>query len=381
MKNKTNKQFKLFARFPKSKSKKDITEYTTSENGSLIIEGVASTTNKDLQEDIVLPSAIESMKQQALSLNLHHDHIVEDSFEIIGAISEVEETDDNTLKIKSRIRPKYTPEIKEMLDTGINLGLSISGDVTDYTDSPDSEGWRISDINLFEISLTGMPANWDTFGTVTTSKGVVESTCLTGACNELLKNKKNEEKQMEDENKPIETDAGKEPATKQDVVDLINEDRAKTNEQIKSEIMEELTGKFEDMINEKLKTQESSEQEKSKLEDEEKDPEMKDPEKDDLEKACDDEEDDKEDLEKACDDEEDPNKDKSYTLKDIENLKKSWIQEAKKSLEEEVLNDLTKNREPKETVKTTSKSNKISNNSQGTVRKAKISEIAKEWGM
>ena len=51
------KQFRLYA--PQSTK-----SYTTSDDGGLIIEGIASTTNKDLTGDVVLPSAIQSMKQQ-----------------------------------------------------------------------------------------------------------------------------------------------------------------------------------------------------------------------------------------------------------------------------------------------------------------------------
>lgn len=148
-----DKQFRLYA--PQSTK-----SYTTNDDGSLIIEGIASTTNKDLQGDIVLPSAIESMKNQLLSTskNLHGDHKYGlDS--ILGVVKEVLDSDDNTLIIKAVIRKTYAPTIKEMLDIGINLGLSIGGNITDY--NPRKDGWEIKDINLFEISLTGMPANFD----------------------------------------------------------------------------------------------------------------------------------------------------------------------------------------------------------------------------
>ena len=52
----------------------------------------------------------------------------------------------------------------------MQLGLSIGGRIKDYDQTND--GWEIKDIDLFEISLTGMPANYDTFGTVTTAKNV-----------------------------------------------------------------------------------------------------------------------------------------------------------------------------------------------------------------
>lgn len=82
---------------------------TTKNNNedSLTIEGVASTTTKDLQGDIMLPSAIQSMKQQAKGLNLIGDHQY-GLDNIIGTITEVADTDDDTLKIKAKILPTYS---------------------------------------------------------------------------------------------------------------------------------------------------------------------------------------------------------------------------------------------------------------------------------
>ena len=185
------KQFKLFVPFMnKSESQ---TKYSENEDGTLVIEGVASTTNKDLQGDIVLPSAIRSMKEQLLTTtkNLHGDHWY--GLEgIYGAIKDVLDSDDNSLKIRAVLRKSKSPEIKEMLDIGVNLGLSIGGKITEYTILEDY-GWEIKDLRLMEISLTGMPANWDTYGTIQEStdseeKSIVKAKCLAGACHVIRKN-------------------------------------------------------------------------------------------------------------------------------------------------------------------------------------------------
>ncbi|SFL65881.1 hypothetical protein SAMN02910297_01446 [Methanobrevibacter olleyae] len=162
MSTETIKQFKLYA--PSTQK-----SYDLNPDGTLTIEGIASTTNKDLQGDIILPSAIESMKTQLLTStkNLHGNHEDKLFDGIIGAIKEVMDTDENVLKIKSVIRSKFAAEIKEMLDIGINLGLSIRGKIKDYNTIPD--GWEIKDINLLKISLTGMPTNWDTYIIITIS--------------------------------------------------------------------------------------------------------------------------------------------------------------------------------------------------------------------
>ena len=67
-----NNQFRVYLPLTKTNKQK----YNLNENGTLDIIGIASTTNQDLQKDIILPSAIESMKKQLLTSNrnLHGDH-------------------------------------------------------------------------------------------------------------------------------------------------------------------------------------------------------------------------------------------------------------------------------------------------------------------
>lgn len=180
--------------------------YTLNDDGTLDIIGIASTTSQDLQKDIMLPSAINSMKKQLLTSNknLHGDHEYGLFTGLLGSINKVLESDNDTLKIGARILSKYAPDIKEMLDIGVNLGLSIGGAPTEYDRNRDG-GWNVKNARLDEISLTSMPANMDTLGTVTTAKGVVEGTCFAGVCNKILKNM--ETKNMTDNN----TQSGAEP--------------------------------------------------------------------------------------------------------------------------------------------------------------------------
>lgn len=56
------------------KSVEDFTQNNTKENGRILLEGVASTTNKDLTREIISPEALKSMTQQANHVNIHGDH-------------------------------------------------------------------------------------------------------------------------------------------------------------------------------------------------------------------------------------------------------------------------------------------------------------------
>lgn len=239
------KQFRLYA--PQSTK-----SYTTSDDGGLIIEGIASTTNKDLTGDVVLPSAIQSMKQQLTTTtkNLHGDHKY-GLDGILGVIREVVETDDDKLVIRAAIRKTYAPAIKEMLDLGVNLGLSIGGNVKEY--NPIRDGWEIKDIELFEISLTGMPANWDTYGTITTTSknkdadGIVESKCLAGACHIIRKQL--EVQKMPEENKPQpQNNENVEVLTVEEATNLFNELMADKQKEIANQTLETVRNEMDRVI-------------------------------------------------------------------------------------------------------------------------------------
>lgn len=235
------KQFRLYA--PQSTK-----SYTTSDDGGLIIEGIASTTNKDLTGDVVLPSAIQSMKQQLTTTtkNLHGDHKY-GLDGILGVIREVVETDDDKLVIRAAIRKTYAPAIKEMLDLGVNLGLSIGGNVKEY--NPIRDGWEIKDIELFEISLTGMPANWDTYGTITTTSknkadGVIESRCLAGACHLIRKQLEVQKMPEENNQQPQDTEA----LTVEEATNLFNELMADKQKEIANQTLETVRNEMDKVI-------------------------------------------------------------------------------------------------------------------------------------
>ena len=187
------KQFKVYAP-PATKA-----EHTLNKDGTLTITGVASTTNQDLDGEIVSEKALVSLKDQAVGLNLHLDHN-HDYDGGIGAITEAH-VENNQLYITATILAEHAKGVRDRLALGMNMGFSIGG----IPIIKNSRSNVIDDFILLEISLTLLPANWDTFGTVE-SKGLVESTCLTGACYHILKEKKLKDKTSEDEDVEIEED-------------------------------------------------------------------------------------------------------------------------------------------------------------------------------
>ena len=242
------KEFKVYSPLTSKSVDRFLTKSEESNSDErILLEGIASTTSRDLHDEIVSSAAIDSMAEQAMALNIHGDHWY-DLADVIGAIKE-STVEDKQLKIKFLITKRHTPDIKDLLETGVRLGLSIGGYVTNY----DEKNRIINEIELHEISLTAMPANWDTFGTVSTAKGLVESNCITGACYEIVKNINGEnmttkEMKTKEESQPQE-DSG---LTEDKVIELINEYMAEKEETIAQEITDKVESKLESIVEAKV---------------------------------------------------------------------------------------------------------------------------------
>lgn len=245
------KEFKVYSPLTKKSVDSFITKSSdeSSDGERILLEGIASTTSRDLHDEIVSSAAIESMSEQALALNIHGDHWY-GLDDVIGAIKDAS-AEDKQLHIKFLITKKHTPDIQDLLETGVKLGLSIGGYVTSY----DEKNRIINAIELHEISLTAMPANWDTFGTVTTSKGLVKSNCIAGACHAIVK-KLGEETMAKEEIKTKEEtpQEGEETSglTKDDVIELFNELMAEKEETIIQEITEKVQTQLESIAEAKV---------------------------------------------------------------------------------------------------------------------------------
>ena len=217
------KKFKVYA--PPDKK-----AYGLNEDGTLTITGIASTTNEDLDGEVITPDALKSLERQVVGLNLHldHNHNYDGG---IGVITEAE-IQDNSLRITAIVLPEYAVSILQKLSLGMNMGFSIGG--IPVINSGNSR--VINDFILLEVSLTLLPANWDTFGTVET-KTEVKSKCLTGACYHILKSKNKSDIMSK---KDFEQSTNVDENIKQELVNIVNE--AVIN--LKPIILDELRGEL-----------------------------------------------------------------------------------------------------------------------------------------
>lgn len=254
------KQFKVYSPL----TTKSVEDFIAKSDGDrILLEGVASTTNRDLDDEVVSKTAIKSMVNQAPLLNLHGDHKY-GLGDVIGAIKKAVDAGDE-MRIQFLTTKKYTPLIRDLLETGVNLGLSIGGFVTKYDETTKT----INGINLNEITLTPMPANWDTYGTVQFSKDgvdMVKSNCISGACHQIIKSLNKDEDKTAD-NSEVNYDADISELSEDEVIKLVNEFLTEKQSEITDEIVNKVSSQLETIVDAKIK-QLKDELDENKKEDE-----------------------------------------------------------------------------------------------------------------
>lgn len=241
-----------FRWFSKSLTEPVNEDYAT-DDGRLLLEGIASTTSRDLNGDVISKEAIGQMKESAIGLNIYADHLYGLS-DTVGVVKEVNETDENTLSIKFLVTKQASPILKDLLDTGVQLGLSIGGSADDY----DNKTNTVNSIRLREISLTTIPANTDTMGTVAIVKdGEVLCGCLSGACKTIIKNME-KNNMVDEQTNPNSSDSLNDEQISQ-VDDRINQAFQSLADQLVQGIVDGLTPYLEQLESEKSPSDEASE--------------------------------------------------------------------------------------------------------------------------
>ena len=179
-KTKTNKEEILNKDFtmvlPVTKSYED-------ENGTLFLKGEASNTDLDLQDDQMDISAIDDMKQQSIGKTGFLNHKYDIGKNDFGVIVGYDDSPNKFIPI-FKVFDSFKQTIKERLDAGAKLGLSVGGKVTNAVKEgkPDHIKRIIKSVKLQEVSLTYFPANWSTLGTVAQVK---KDKCVNGICKQI----------------------------------------------------------------------------------------------------------------------------------------------------------------------------------------------------
>ena len=211
----------------------DCIEKSSDGETTLYITGIANSGQRDLVDDILTQDALQKITEQAPLHNLHLDH--DKSIDgIIGTIEEAQLLDAG-VKIRASILPEFQTKIKHLLENGVKLGLSVSGNCV--RDSVDYD--TIIDWELVEISLTPIPCDQNTMGTVTVSKSMADFIQTI-------------QKTNNNKNKSEETIMAEE-ITKEDIIELINTAFAEKQEEMLESIRKEIKEEFQVTIDELIK--------------------------------------------------------------------------------------------------------------------------------
>ena len=247
-----NNKFMLYA--------STITPKTDADDGELILTGMASSNSKSLYGEVMSETALQRMCTDAVGLPILYDH--EGKMKSIAGVVKNAYLQDNDLYLDFSILPRFQEEIKELIDFGVLLGLSIGGHVSSF----DMKNGLVEDITLVEVSLTPVPANRDTHGTVKIKQNIVTGDCLYGVCNTLIKENLEEDETIpeeiklakpQDPEKPAEVtgeEKPEEPKTEEDeplTIEKVKEMMDERFAEEKQSIIETVLDEVKNMLNNK----------------------------------------------------------------------------------------------------------------------------------
>lgn len=132
----------------------------------LHIRGLANTGTTDIEGDTLTREALIDICNQATQHNLHidHDQTIDG---VLGPITRAELTPDGVEIDADILEGKYTNRIRDLLEHGVRLGMSVRG-------LAERAGGNFVRVVLTEISLTPLPADQSTMGSVVIVKSFGE---------------------------------------------------------------------------------------------------------------------------------------------------------------------------------------------------------------
>ena len=187
----------------------------------LHIRGLANTGTTDIEGDTLTREALLDICNQATQHNLHIDH--DETIDgVLGPITRAELTPEGVEIDADILEGKYTSRIRDLLEHGVRLGMSVRGFAK-------RAGGNFVRVVLTEISLTPLPADQSTLGSVVIVKSFGElARRVVGFDDENL-----EEDNMADE-----------VITKDVVIELINTGFNERKEEFLETIRDELKDEF-----------------------------------------------------------------------------------------------------------------------------------------
>ena len=142
----------------------------TSENEELILEGIASTTNIDHDNERMAKDALRAMEtiinKDGVPLRVEHQ---KDGAAIIGKVFKAWVDDRNQLHIQARLDKSHPVSsiLHSSMKQGVKMGLSVGGlvkhAIREFSDSVGGMVKTFYDVALQEVSVTPRPSNYDSW--------------------------------------------------------------------------------------------------------------------------------------------------------------------------------------------------------------------------
>lgn len=208
---------------------KSITSYEDKE--TLHIVGIANTGREDLYGDVLTRDALMNICEQAVNHNLHLDH--DTSMEgLLGPITSARLVPEGVEIHAEIVNKEHANRIKTLLEAGVKLGMSVSGVATNTS----IDKHTITEWDLTEISLTPLPCDQGTMGSVVIAKSFAE----------VIKKTITEEDKPRTEDK----DMAEEVVTIEKVIELINDAFNERREEYLETIREEIKTEYDAQLKE-----------------------------------------------------------------------------------------------------------------------------------
>lgn len=206
---------------------KSITSYE--DDGVLHIVGIANTGQEDLVGDVLTEEALMNICEQATNHNLHLDH--DTSMEgLLGPITSARLVPEGVEIHATIVERDHAQHIKMLLESGVKLGLSVNGVATNKVGNQHT----LTEWELTEISITPLPCDQGTMGTV----------CIAKSFAEVINRVTEEEMPMEEKS------MAEEVLTIEKVIEIINEAFNERREEFLDTIRTELETKYDAKFNE-----------------------------------------------------------------------------------------------------------------------------------
>lgn len=140
------------------------------DEGELIIEGIASTTNVDHDKERMSENALRAMEaainENGVPLRVEHQ---QEELSVIGRVFKAWVDDRNQLHIRARLDKNHPvgPILHQSMKSGTKMGLSVGGlvkrAVKEFVESVGGTVKTFYDVALKEVSVTPRPSNFDSW--------------------------------------------------------------------------------------------------------------------------------------------------------------------------------------------------------------------------